>query len=66
VFHEPDVQYLGLGNQDSDNTIPLPKITRRVLVEHRDRQTTERAEAGELWIEPEPVNLNEAPPSSNY
>lgn len=37
--------------EDSDNTIPLPKITRRVLIEHRNRQVTERANAGELWTE---------------
>jgi integrase len=37
--------------EDSDNTIPLPKITQRVLIEHRDRQATERAAAGELWTE---------------
>jgi integrase len=37
--------------EDSDNTIPLPKITRRVLIEHRERQIIERTEAGELWIE---------------
>ena len=35
----------------SDATIPLPKITRRVLVDHRDRQATEQAEAGELWTD---------------
>jgi integrase len=37
--------------EDSDNTIPLPKITQRVLIEHRHRQASERARAGELWIE---------------
>lgn len=37
--------------EESDNTIPLPKITRRVLIEHRERQIIERTEAGELWIE---------------
>ncbi|MGH3774535.1 MAG: tyrosine-type recombinase/integrase [Pseudonocardiaceae bacterium] len=37
--------------QDSDNTIPLPKITRQVLIEHRNRQAAERATAGELWTE---------------
>jgi integrase len=37
--------------EDSDNTVPLPKITRRVLVQHRERQATERAHAGELWTE---------------
>lgn len=35
----------------SDATIPLPKITRRVLADHRDRQATEQAEAGELWTD---------------
>lgn len=39
----------------SDNTIPLPKITRRVLMEHRDRQAKERADAGELWTETDRV-----------
>jgi hypothetical protein len=34
--------------EDSDNTIPLPKITQRVLIEHRNRQAIERAQAGEL------------------
>ncbi|MGH8603357.1 MAG: hypothetical protein ACREXR_11475 [Gammaproteobacteria bacterium] len=28
-----------------------PKDTRRVLIEHRDRQGAERADAGELWTE---------------
>jgi integrase len=37
--------------EDSDNTIPLPKITRRVLIEHRNRQAAERAHAGELWTD---------------
>jgi integrase len=37
--------------EDSDNTIPLPKITRRVLVEHRNRLAIERADTGELWVE---------------
>lgn len=37
--------------EDSDHTIPLPKITQRVLRKHRDRQATERAQAGDLWIE---------------
>lgn len=35
----------------SEATIPLPKITRRVLVEHRDRQDKERVDAGEVWHE---------------
>jgi integrase len=29
--------------EDSDNTVPLPKITQQVLIEHRDRQATDRA-----------------------
>jgi integrase len=37
--------------EDSDNTIPLPMITRRVLLEHHHRQAAERAAASELWIE---------------
>jgi integrase len=37
--------------EDSDNTVPLPKITKRVLIEHRDRQAAERALAGDLWAE---------------
>lgn len=35
----------------SDSTVPLPKITRRVLVEHQDRQDKERIDAGEIWHE---------------
>ncbi|MGH3837447.1 MAG: hypothetical protein ACRDSF_17345 [Pseudonocardiaceae bacterium] len=35
--------------EDSDNTIPLPKITRRVLIKHRNRRYAEHAIAGELW-----------------
>jgi integrase len=35
--------------EDSDNTVPLPKITQRVLIEHRDQQATDRTLAGELW-----------------
>lgn len=36
----------------SDATIPLPKITRRVLDEHRARQARERwAEARDLWVD---------------
>ncbi len=37
--------------EDSDNTIPLPMIARRVLLEHHDRQAAERAAASELWTE---------------
>jgi integrase len=37
--------------EDSDNTIPPPKITRRVLIEYRNRQAAERAHAGELWTD---------------
>ncbi|MCA1672732.1 MAG: site-specific integrase [Actinobacteria bacterium] len=33
--------------EKSDNTIPLPKITQRALIEHRDRQALERTTAGE-------------------
>jgi integrase len=36
-------------SEASDGTVPLPKITRRVLVEHRDRQDKERIDAGEIW-----------------
>jgi integrase len=32
--------------EDSDNTIPLPKITRRVLIEYRNRQAAERPMPG--------------------
>ena len=38
-------------SEASDGTVPLPKITRRVLVEHRDRQDKERVDAGEVWHE---------------
>jgi hypothetical protein len=43
--------------KDSDNTVPLPKITRRVLIEHRDRQAAEHAYAGEPWTEQSRVFL---------
>ncbi|GAA4834318.1 site-specific integrase [Actinomycetospora corticicola] len=33
----------------SEATIPLPKVTRRALLAHRDRQAAERTEAGVLW-----------------
>jgi integrase len=39
-------------SEASDATIPLPKITRRVLLEHRDRQEKqERVDAAEVWTE---------------
>jgi integrase len=33
----------------SDATIPLPKVTRRVLTEHRERQAADREEMAEIW-----------------
>lgn len=36
-------------SEASDATVPLPKITRRVLLEHRVRQEKEREAAGEIW-----------------
>lgn len=36
-------------SEASDATVPLPKITRRVLLEHRERQDKERIDAGEIW-----------------
>lgn len=36
-------------SEASDATVPLPKVTRRVLVEHVERQAVERAAAGECW-----------------
>lgn len=33
----------------SEATIPLPKVTRRVLEEHRRRQDEERVKAGDVW-----------------
>lgn len=36
-------------SEASDGTVPLPKITRRVLVEHWDRQEKGRVDAGEIW-----------------
>src|SRR4029079_12910902 len=36
-------------SEASDATVPLPKVTRRVLVEHRDRQAKERVEAYDAW-----------------
>jgi integrase len=35
----------------SDGTVLLPKITKRLLLEHRKQQDVERAEAGELWTD---------------
>ena len=35
----------------SEATIPLPKVTRQVLLEHRERQEQERATAAEVWQE---------------
>jgi integrase len=35
----------------SHAVIPLPKITRAVLLEHREHQTTVREDAGQLWTE---------------
>ena len=36
-------------SEASDATVPLPKVTRRVLVEHRDRQAKERVDAHDAW-----------------
>jgi integrase len=36
-------------SEASEGTIPLPKITRRVLLAHRDLQDKERVDAGEIW-----------------
>jgi integrase len=36
-------------SEASDATVPLPKVTRRALVEHAERQAVERAAAGECW-----------------
>jgi integrase len=35
----------------SDAVVPLPKITRAVLLEHQGHQATVRDEAGELWTD---------------
>jgi len=35
----------------SDAVVPLPKITRAVLLEHQGHQATMRDEAGELWAD---------------
>lgn len=36
-------------SEASDATLPLPKVTHRELLAHRDRQEKERIEAGEIW-----------------
>jgi integrase len=36
-------------SEASDATVPLPKVTRRVLVEHRDQQAKERLDAYDAW-----------------
>lgn len=36
-------------SEASDSTIPLPKITRRVLLTHQERQAKERVDAGDVW-----------------
>ena len=38
-------------SEASDATVPLPKVTRRVLVEHRERQAKARVDAGECWAD---------------
>jgi integrase len=38
-------------SEASDATVPLPKVTRRELLAHRDRQDKERVDAGEIWHE---------------
>jgi integrase len=35
----------------SDAMVPLPKLTRAVLLEHQEEQATVRNEAGELWTD---------------
>jgi integrase len=35
----------------SDRTIPLPKMTREALRQHRERQAVERSAAGQRWME---------------
>lgn len=37
----------------SDAVVPLPKITRAVLIEHQGHQATVREDAGELWTDHE-------------
>jgi len=36
-------------SEASDGTIPLPKVTRLALIQHRERQDAEREEAAEIW-----------------
>jgi integrase len=36
-------------SEASDATIPLPKVTRRVLLDHHDRQAKERVDAADAW-----------------
>jgi hypothetical protein len=38
-------------SEASDATVPLPKVTRRALVEHLEAQEKERVDAGEIWRE---------------
>ncbi|MFC4942346.1 tyrosine-type recombinase/integrase [Pseudonocardia sp. GCM10023141] len=38
-------------SQASDATVPLPKITRKALLDHLARQGKERVDAGEIWQE---------------
>lgn len=33
----------------SDNTVPLPAITKRAMLAHRERQNAEQAETREVW-----------------
>jgi integrase len=35
----------------SDAVVPLPKITRAVLLEHQEHQATVREDAGEMWTD---------------
>jgi integrase len=37
--------------ESSESVLPLPEITRRTLVEHRDRQAKERVAHAEVWRE---------------
>jgi integrase len=36
-------------SEASDGTIPLPKVTRLALIQHRERQDAERVQAAEIW-----------------
>jgi integrase len=38
-------------SEASDGTIPLPKVTRLALIQHRERQRGDRETAGEIWQE---------------